>query len=230
MSPRRFRPLTRILRPSPTRRLLTTPSKYPTFSSPSGLSYHIRPARHQDAPRLCDIFTHYVRNSAVTLDLAPPDLKFHQDAIAAGARDALPVLVAAGKADDKAGDDDVVIGYRATRFLFPGRVGWSRTVTGSTYIDRDYLHRGIGSRLITEVMRMLRERAAVSHPTVVPEHVDDVEKKLLVQMGWANDERWYRRQGYERVGRVRNAGWKFGRDWDVVWWQRSVKLGEGEGK
>jgi phosphinothricin acetyltransferase len=160
----------------------------------------IRPASPADAHAIAAIYAQYVLSSTATLELEPPDAaeigRRMADVLARG----LPYLVA--------DVDGVVAGYGYASAFRP-RPGYRFTVEDSVYLRTEFAGRGLGRRLLGELM--VAAKAAGCH-------------QMVAVIGGSNPASvaMHRSQGFVDVGVLREVGFKFG-DWvDVTFMQREL--------
>jgi len=161
----------------------------------------VRGAVSGDLKALTDIYNHYVKTSPATFDLEPVSLEARGEWMSryAGAgRHRLLVAIVG----------DAIAGY-ATSGKLREKPGYLTSVETTVYVHPDRQARGIGARLYAALLAALagedvhRAYAAVvlPNPASVALHV---------------------RFGFEPVGLYREAGRKFGRFWDVQWFERPL--------
>jgi phosphinothricin acetyltransferase len=161
----------------------------------------VRPAAEGDLARLSDIYNHYVLNSQATFDIEPRTDE-QRRAWFAHYSTAGPyrLLVAV--------DDGSVCGY-ATSSPFRERAAYATSVETSVYCDPEHLGRGVGSalyaRLFEEIARedLHRAYAGISLP-------NDASIRL------------HERFGFTKIGEYTEVGRKFGRYWNVVWYEKRL--------
>ena len=162
---------------------------------------HVRPASQDDLAAINDIYNHYVRESHVTFDLEPVSLDTRQEWFSHYA-DKGPhrVFVAV--------EEDRVIGF-ATSSEFKSRPGYATSVETSVYVLPDAVGKGVGGRLYEKVFHALDgqdlHRAyagiALPNPASVALH---------------------QKFGFKRVALFTEPGRKFGRYWDVAWFEKPL--------
>ena len=161
----------------------------------------IRPARIGDLPRLTEIYNHYIVHTPITFDLEPYTVeqrrewfgKFHETG-----RHRLLVADMAG----------VVAGY-AGAYQFRPKAAYDTTVETTIYCAPEFTGRGIGSVLYMALFEALRGedvRMAVAGVTLP----NDASVAL------------HGRFGFRPAGVFHAVGRKFGRYWDVGWYEREL--------
>ena len=166
----------------------------------------IRPAVLADLPALTDIYNHYIVHTAITFDLAPfepRDRRAWFDDHASVGRHRLLVAV-------DAADPGTALGYATTSRWRP-KAAYDTTVESSIYCRSDAVGRGIGTRLYAALFESISG--------------EDVYRIVGgVSLPNPASEALHERFGFQRVGVFASVGRKFGRYWDVAWFQRPLKL------
>lgn len=162
----------------------------------------IRPAEAGDVPRLLEIYNHYVEHTHVTFDLEPVSLESRMKWFA-GFSDQGPhrLFVASDGAD--------LIGY-ASSGVFRSKPAYARSVETSIYLAHDRVGTGAGTALYTHLLDGLAAEPEAHRAyggVAIPN-----EASLAL----------HQRCGFKRVATFSEAGFKFGRYWDVTWFERSV--------
>ena len=163
----------------------------------------IRTAVAGDLPALTDIYNHYVANTAITFDLQPftsDGRRAWFDEHAATGRHRL--LVAA--------DEGSVLGY-ATSSRWRPKAAYDTTVETSLYCRADAVGRGIGTALYTALFDALG--AEDIHRIVAGVSLPNPASIAL-----------HERFAFRSVGVFPGVGRKFGKFWDVAWFERPLKL------
>lgn len=159
----------------------------------------LRAATEDDLPIINEICNHYVRTSPEIYQLEP----FTSDARAqwfASHDEQHPILVAV--------DDGQVVGWGSLS-IFHVRAGYRFTVEDSVYVRAGYHGRGIGRALLAELL----VRAAANGQRMVIASIDAGNEASIVL---------HERMGFERVGLLREIGFKFDQWRDVLFLQRRV--------
>ena len=169
--------------------------------APTGLV--IADARDGDLSAIAEIYAAVVSDSHASFDLEAPGLAEWRESLAARDPSLGHFLIVA---HDEAG---AVAGY-AKSGLFMAKRAYATTVQTSVYIAESSRGRGVG----TAVYAMLFERL-VSSPA------------RLAVAGLAEPNpasaALHRSFGFTPVGTFEGVGVKFGRAWDVTWYQRSLE-------
>jgi phosphinothricin acetyltransferase len=165
----------------------------------------IRAARPADAPALAAIYGHHVTHVLGTFELTAPSAETMAERLAAIETLGLPYLVAE--------QDGAVVGF-AYAGVFRPRAGYRFTVEDSVYIAPEAVGRGLGRRLLGQV-------------------IADCEALGLHQMlacigdsGNAASIALHRSLGFVHQGVIEKVGHKHGRWVDIVFMRRPLNGGE----
>jgi phosphinothricin acetyltransferase len=149
-----------------------------------------------DAPQVCDIYNHYVRETIVTFEESPVlEREMAQRITDVTAR--LPWLVWE--------TDGAVIGY-AYAAPWKMRAAYRHSAEGSIYLAPHATGRGLGSRLYTALIADLRQRGL--HCVIGGAALPNLASVLL-----------HERLGFKKVAQFQQVGFKFGRWIDVAYWE-----------
>ncbi|MGR6964750.1 N-acetyltransferase family protein [Geodermatophilus sp. URMC 61] len=162
----------------------------------------VRDATVGDAAACAEVYTPYVRDTAVSFELEPPTAAEVADRIAAAlARHAWVVLEDGGR----------VVGY-AYGAPFNARAAYDWSTSVSVYTEPGRRRSGAGRALYTALLDRLTGRGF---------------RTALAGVALPNDASvgLHTAMGFEPVGTYRRVGWKLGRWHDVTWFQRP--LGDG---
>lgn len=161
----------------------------------------VRAGRSDDVPALTAIYNHFVEHTHVTFDLEPFSVDARREWFGHYAGTGRHRLLVAEV-------DGTVVGY-ATSGRFRDKAAYDPSVETTVYCAPDAVGRGAGSALYTALFEALagedvhRAFAGIALPN---------EASIAL----------HRRFGFTEVGTFREVGRKFGRWWDVTWWQRPV--------
>ena len=162
----------------------------------------IRGATSGDLPRLLEIYNHYVVNTPVTFDVNPLSLELRTRWLE-GFSEPGPHRLLVGDVNGR------VAGY-ASSGTFRTKSAYAQSVETSIYLDPDDCGSGLGTALYA---RLLSDLAA-----------DDAVHRAYGGITMPNDASvvLHERQGFKRVGTFGEVGFKFGRYWDVAWFERAL--------
>ncbi len=171
-------------------------------ANPAG-AVHIRPAVPADLPAIQRIYNDEIEIGTATWDEAPWTTEQRADWFAAHDR-MQPVLVAEATNGDVAG-----FAYLS---LMSNKSGWRFTREDTIYIHPAYRGHGIGRQLLSALLDEAR----------------GLKLRLIVaSITWDNAASiaLHRSLGFETMGTLHNAGFKFGRWMDTTYMQ--LDLGPG---
>jgi phosphinothricin acetyltransferase len=164
----------------------------------------VRAALLADVPALTDIYNHYVRTSGVTFDTTEFTVEARHEWFSHYATTGPHRLLVAVDG----GSAGTVLGY-ATSSPFRPKPGYVTSVETSVYLRPDAIGRGLGTLLYRAIFDALagqdlhRAYAGVALP-------NDASVRL------------HERLGFREIGTFVEVGRKFGRYWDVLWFERSL--------
>lgn len=162
----------------------------------------IRVGEEADLPRLLEIYNHYVEHTHITFDTELVTLEDRHQWFAdfgTTGPHRLFVVEAGGS----------VQGYASSR-VFRARRAYDRSVESSVYLAPESGGAGFGSALYERLLDVLREEQGV-HRVYGGIAIPNEASVALHQ-----------RFGFKLVATFSEVGFKFGRYWDVVWFERSV--------
>jgi L-amino acid N-acyltransferase YncA len=165
---------------------------------------HIRSCTVADLHAVTEIYADAVRHGLATFELEPPDATEIGRRHAAGVAAGFPWLVAEA--------EGIVLGYAYANAYRP-RPAYRATVEDSVYIHTAHQGRGIGRRLLTE---LVAQCAALGFRQMVAVIGDTANAASL---------RLHESAGFAYAGTLRAVGYKHGQWVDTVLMQRS--LGDG---
>jgi phosphinothricin acetyltransferase len=164
----------------------------------------VRRAAEGDLAAISGIYDHYVRTSHATFDIEPMEAEGRRAWLDEHPGGRHRALVAVG--------DGRVIGF-ASSGRYRSRPAYETSVETSVYVDPSFVGRGVGTALYTVLFAALEG--------------EDVHR-AFAGIGLPNDASvaLHERCGFRRVAHFSEQGRKFGRYWDVDWFERAV--GDGE--
>ena len=161
----------------------------------------IRPARDSDLGAMTEMYNYYVRETPITFDIAEVSLESRREWLSHyGETGRYRMLVAER--------DSVLLGYAGSSKLRP-RPAYDTSVETTIYVAHDQRGLGIGSLLYTALFDLLaredlhRAYAGITLP-------NDASVAL------------HHKFGFTDIGVYHEVGFKFGRYWDVGWYEKSL--------
>ena len=168
-------------------------------------SFLVRPSTEADLSAIASIYGHYVLHSLATFELIPPS---ETEMIQRWEK-----IVALGLAHVVCENEGEVVGYAYASQHRP-REAYRFTVEDSLYIHPAHLRRGIGRRLLSELIKQCEAAGYRQMIAVIGDSPNAASIGLHSSFG------------FTEAGILRSVGWKFERWVDTVLMQRS--LGEGD--
>ncbi|GGX00279.1 GNAT family N-acetyltransferase [Streptomyces noursei] len=163
----------------------------------------VRAGAETDLTALTDLYNHYVRETAITFDTAPFSPAQRRPWLLSHPKDGPHRLLVAQGAD---GD---LLGY-ATSSAFRPKGACATSVETTVYCAPDAAGRGVGTLLYTALFAALAD--------------EDVHRAYagITQPNEASG-RLHARFGFRPIGTFTEVGRKFGRYWDVTWYQKDLR-------
>jgi phosphinothricin acetyltransferase len=173
-----------------------------------GGEVQVRTGEEGDLPELTDIYNHYVRETSVTFDVEPLTVEARLPWLLSHPKDGPHRLLVALDAESNR-----VLGY-ATSGPFRAKPAYSTSVEVSVYLAPDACGRGIGTLLYEHLFEALGG--------------EDVHRAYagIAQPNQAS-VRLHTRFGFRHVGTYGEVGRKFGRYWDVAWYEKPLGSRQG---
>jgi phosphinothricin acetyltransferase len=161
----------------------------------------VRAGRGEDLAAINDIYNHYVLETAITFEVEPVTMAARREWFGHyGATGRHRLLVAA--------TGDGVLGY-ATSSPYHQRAAYETSVEVSVYLDPGRVGRGVGSRLYAELLAVLEP--------------EDVHRAYGgIAMPNPASVALHERFGFRRAAYFSEQGRKFGRYWDVAYYERQL--------
>ncbi|MEU6817112.1 N-acetyltransferase family protein [Streptomyces sp. NPDC046860] len=166
----------------------------------------VRPGTEADLDALTALYNHYVRETAITFDTAPLTPTERRPWLLSHPEDGPHRLLVATEADSRR-----VLGY-ATSGPHRPKAAYAPSVETSVYLAPDATGRGVGTLLYAALFAALADEdvhrafAGIAQPN---------EASIRLHEGF----------GFRHLGTFGEVGRKFGRYWDVAWYQKDLKSG-----
>ena len=163
----------------------------------------VRPGVESDLGALTDIYNHYVRETPITFDTATFTPVERRPWLLSHPEDGPHRLMVA-----TAGDSQQILGY-ATSSAFRPKPAYETSVEVTIYLAPDAGGRGVGTLLYKALFAALAD--------------EDLHRAYagIAQPNEAS-ARLHERFGFRYVGTYREVGRKFGRYWDVAWYEKEL--------
>lgn len=163
----------------------------------------VRPGVEADLDALTALYNHYVRETAITFDTAIFSPEERRPWLLSHPEDGPHRLMVATTADSQE-----ILGY-STSSPFRMKPAYATSVETTVYVAPDAGGRGVGTLLYAALFEALsgedlhRAYAGIALPNEA-------------------SARLHERFGFRHVGTYREVGRKFGRYWDVAWYERPL--------
>jgi phosphinothricin acetyltransferase len=163
----------------------------------------VRPGVEGDLRALTDIYNHYVRETPITFDVTVFTPEERRPWLLSHPEDGPHLLKVAADADSQE-----ILGY-ATSSPFRPKPAYATSVEVTIYLAPHAGGRGIGTLLYKALFEALAD--------------EDVHRAYagIAQPNEAS-QRLHERFGFRYVGTYREVGRKFGRYWDVAWFEKDL--------
>ncbi|MFF4502682.1 GNAT family N-acetyltransferase [Streptomyces sp. NPDC001401] len=171
---------------------------------PSGRTeVQVRPGVEGDLEALTDIYNHYVRETPITFDTAAFTPEERRPWLLSHPEDGPHRLMVAADADTQE-----ILGY-ATSSPYRAKPAYGTSVETTVYLAPHAGRRGIGTLLYKALFEALAD--------------EDLHRAYagIAQPNEAST-RLHERFGFRYVGTYREVGRKFGRYWDVAWYEKDL--------
>ena len=167
----------------------------------------VRPAGVDDLEQLNELYNHYIRETHITFDIVPITMEQRREWFSHLAVDGPHrLLVAVEPGSNGAGDR--VLGY-ASSHPFRPKQAYETSVETSIYLAPDAVGQGVGTALYAALFDAIAG--------------EDLHR-AYAGIGIPNDASiaLHERFGFTRVAYFTEQGRKFGRYWDVAWYEKPL--------
>jgi L-amino acid N-acyltransferase YncA len=160
----------------------------------------IRPVLIEDSQRICEIYNHYVLNTSISFEEEPVSRDEMAKRIST-ITGSYPFLVYEL--------DGVLLGY-AYANRWKERAAYRFTAEVTVYIDKNHLGKGIGIKLLEELLRTVREYNIHA---------------LMAVIALPNDSsiRLHEKYGFKKAAHFPEVGYKQNRWIDVGYWELIIR-------
>ncbi|MEV6022554.1 N-acetyltransferase family protein [Streptomyces sp. NPDC052036] len=163
----------------------------------------VRPGVEDDLGALTDIYNHYVHTTPITFDTAIFTPEERRPWLLSHPEDGPHRLMVAVDSDSQE-----ILGY-ATSSAFRAKPAYATSVEVTVYLAARATGRGVGTRLYEALFAAL---------------ADEDLHRAYAGIAQPNEAsvRLHERFGFRHVGTYRQVGRKFGRYWDVAWYEKEL--------
>jgi phosphinothricin acetyltransferase len=158
-----------------------------------------RPATHADLPGILEIYNQAVLSTTASYDYEPSTLEHRVAWFEDHVKNNYPVFVAVS-------DHSQVVGWSSLN-RFHNRIGYRFTAENSVYVAADQRGKGIGTLLMPPLIDGAIDRGLHAILALI-----DAQNEVSIRL--------HARFGFERVGLLKQVGFKFNRWLDVVQMER----------
>ncbi|MET8813810.1 N-acetyltransferase family protein [Streptomyces sp. NPDC004549] len=163
----------------------------------------VRPGTETDLGALTDLYNHYVRETAVTFDTAEFTQEARRHWLLSHPEDGPHRLMVATDPDSRR-----ILGY-ATSSPHRPKAAYATSVETSVYLAPEATGRGIGTLLYIALFAELAK--------------EDVHRAYAgIALPNEASVRLHTRLGFRHLGTFGEVGRKFGRYWDVAWYEKEL--------
>lgn len=166
----------------------------------------LRLATPEDARELVSIYAPYVETTAISFEYAVPSVEEFAHRIEE-VLERFPYLVAAHNGE--------IVGY-AYAHPYGVRKAFSWAVELSVYIRQDCRGMGIG-RMLYEAMEVVLKAQNITNLYVLVAGVEEEDEYLK-----HDSQKFHLAMGYEYVGKLNKAGYKFGHWYDMITMEKII--------
>ena len=162
----------------------------------------VRAGEASDLNALVEIYNHYVTETHITFDVEP---------FAVGARTQwFTQFAEAGPYRLLVADQNGNVQGYACSTQFKSRPAYDTSVETTVYLHPDHTGKGLGSKLYGALIEALEQEPGVH--------------RAYGGVALPNDRsiRLHEELGFERVATYHEVGFKFGKYWDVSWFEKEV--------
>ncbi|MGW0705949.1 N-acetyltransferase family protein [Streptomyces sp. NPDC002643] len=163
----------------------------------------VRPGVEADLDALTDIYNHHVHETPITFDTTVFTPEERRPWLLSHLEDGRHRLIVAATANSQR-----ILGY-ATSSPFRAKAAYDTSVEVSVYLAPDAGGRGVGTLLYKALFEALAD--------------EDIHRAYAgIAQPNAASTRLHERFGFRHVGTYREVGRKFGRYWDVAWYEKDL--------
>lgn len=181
----------------------------------------IRMADPEDAAALLDIYSYYVKNTAITYEYDVPSVAEFKERIR-HTLEKYPYIVAIDNSGEANSEQNIfpshherIVGY-AYAGCFKSRAAYDWSVETSIYVAKDAHNMGIGKQLYVELEKQLKDMNILNVNACIA--CTQSEDEYLTNASI----RFHEKSGYNKVGIFHQCAYKFGRWYDMIWMEKFI--------
>ena len=167
----------------------------------------IRHVTQADTKALLDIYSHYVRKTAITFEYEVPSVEEFEKRIETITQK-YPYLCIE--------KDGRILGY-AYASTFKPREAYKWNVELSVYVDKAAIGKGLGRCLYEALEKELKAMGIINLYACIGIPNDEDDEFLT-----RNSEQFHKHMGFKTVGTFRNCGKKFNRWYAMIWMEKVI--------
>lgn len=171
------------------------------------MSIVIRNVRIEDTERLLEIYSYYVKNTAINFDYDLMTVSDFREKILK-ITEKYPYLVAE--------NDGEIVGF-AYAGAFVGRAAYSWSCEMTIYLDHCHTKQGCGRKLYTALENKLHEMGILNLYACIACPVKYEDEYLTF-----NSEKFHEHMGFVKAGEFYKCGYKFGRWYNMIWMEKII--------
>jgi L-amino acid N-acyltransferase YncA len=181
------------------------------------MAIRVRPASQSDLIQIHEIYQYYVVNTVITFLINKPPIDYIKSRFEATRERGLPYLVAEQHGSECTSQ---VVGYAYASPFRGFMLGYGHSVEMTIFCHPDHVGQGVGSSLMMELLRLLKEMKHVSRELGHEDQPKEFAIKNVMAVMAVDDEKedkglglrdWYVKWGFAEVGRLKKIGFKNGR-------------------
>ncbi|MDH3455367.1 MAG: GNAT family N-acetyltransferase [Gemmatimonadota bacterium] len=170
-------------------------------------AFHIRQAVPRDYQAILDIYNHYIVHSHVTFDVEPFTLSDRSRWFA--------LFAPIGRHRMFVADAGSIVGYACSTPFRP-KEAYATSVETTVYVDPAHTGKGIGRCVYESLLQALEDE-------------DAHRAYAVIALPNPASVRLHEQLGFHRAAVLDQAGRKFGKYWDISWYERSLEPAPGDG-
>lgn len=163
-------------------------------------------AKTENAKELLKIYEPYVTDTAVTFEYDVPTVSEFSERIA-NTLAKYPYLAAVCGGE--------LVGY-AYANAFKERAAYERCCEVSIYVRSNFHKNGVGRALYGVLEKLLKKQGVLNMNACIA--YTDTEDEFLTH----TSVKFHSAMGFSRVGKFKKCGYKFGRWYDMVWFEKHI--------